>query len=540
MFYFLTLCLCDDGMEVKLKQGIVRGHLSSSYEEKNYLAFEGIPYAKPPVGDLRFAPPEPAEGWDGVLEGNKLYTCAQLLPLPYIWGPSGTEDCLYLYVYVPGDTIIKDAKLPVIVHIHGGAFMLGSPRSMALPDYLMDQDVVYVTMNYRLGILGFLSTEDAVVPGNMGLKDQSLALKWIKENIHEFGGNADSITITGLSAGGASVHYHYLSPMSKGLFSRGISHSGTALQTWALTENPLQKAILVAKNVSCDTDTTQKMVACLRSKSHKEIIIAIDGLFVLISAIPPTPFGPVIEKGGHNPFIDDHPYKLLKEKKVYDVPWINSNVKDEGIFPVGFFLHMKKMDYIAENWDTVMPSAFDMNDTVENSLKKEIVNKIKTFYYGSDLVTANNAENLVKAFSDRYFFVDSELATRTHSAAVTSPVYFYFYNFLPESNFQLRGIKPGVAHGLDAKLLYKWIILANLKSKEKQMMIVLTNFLKKFATTGVPEINGVKWDPIEPNNKDIKYLEINSPDDIEMNTMDKLGSNEFWNSLPINENNHIY
>lgn len=94
--------------------------------------------------------------------------------------------------------------------------MFGYGYSYARPHYLMDKDVILVTFNYRVGPLGFLSTQDAVVPGNMGMKDQSMALKWIKENIKDFGGNPDSITITGLSAGGASVHYHYLSPLSKG------------------------------------------------------------------------------------------------------------------------------------------------------------------------------------------------------------------------------------------------------------------------------------------------------------------------------------
>lgn len=90
----------------------------------------------------------------------------------------------------------------------------------------------------------------------------------------------------------------------------------------------------MAKNVSCETDSTDKMIACMRSKSDKELVKGVDGLFVLLSLMPCTPFGPVIEKGGENPFIDEHPYKLLKDGKVYDVPWINSNVQEEGIFPV--------------------------------------------------------------------------------------------------------------------------------------------------------------------------------------------------------------
>ncbi|RZC39039.1 COesterase domain containing protein, partial [Asbolus verrucosus] len=113
----------------------------------------------------------------------------------------------------------------------------------------MDHDVIFVTFNYRLGIFGFLSTEDDVVPGNNGLKDQVLALKWVQENIASFGGNPGSVTLTGLSAGGSSVHLHYFSDMSKGLFHRGFSQSGVALNSFSLQEQPLSKAKILADAV---------------------------------------------------------------------------------------------------------------------------------------------------------------------------------------------------------------------------------------------------------------------------------------------------
>lgn len=146
----------------------------------------------------------------------------------------GTEDCLYVNIYTPK----IHAKLDVIVYIHGGAFMFGS-GAIYQPHILLDKNVVYVTLNYRLGplgraicnlrrerdkflwnwISGFLSTEDDVSPGNNGLKDQILALKWVKENIQYFGGNPNSITITGTSAGGASVHFHTLTKESRGIYA---------------------------------------------------------------------------------------------------------------------------------------------------------------------------------------------------------------------------------------------------------------------------------------------------------------------------------
>lgn len=142
---------------------------------------------------------------------------------------------MYLNIYTPGEQPSPEDKLDVVVGLHAGAFLAGSGHSFTNGHYLMDRELIFVTINYRLGvlgkelklppengcvhlldILGFLSTEDDVVPGNNGLKDQVLALKWIQKYIKYFGGNPDSVTITGFSAGGSSVHYHYLSPLSKG------------------------------------------------------------------------------------------------------------------------------------------------------------------------------------------------------------------------------------------------------------------------------------------------------------------------------------
>lgn len=140
------------------------------------------------------------------------------------------------------------------------------------PNIIMDRNVIYVNFNYRLGPLGFLSTEDEVLPGNLGLKDQVAALKWIKENIQYFGGNPDSVTLTGVSAGGSSVQLHYLSPLSRGLFNRGISQSGSALSPWILQENAREKAVRVAEILGCVSESSQEIVNCLRQRSGRQIV----------------------------------------------------------------------------------------------------------------------------------------------------------------------------------------------------------------------------------------------------------------------------
>ncbi|XP_026327750.1 esterase FE4-like [Hyposmocoma kahamanoa] len=197
---------------VRILHGVLKGTCKISTKGRTYGSFQGIPYARPPLAKFRFREPQPPAPWPGVWDASRpLQPCLQRDAFEK--KVIGREDCLHLNVYSPKPYI--GAMLPVVVFIHGGTFMHGS-GSFYDPGHLMDKDLVVVTFNYRLGPLGFLSTGDEVVPGNAGLKDQTMALRWVRNNILMFGGNPDSVTLAGCSAGGASVHYHYLSPMSRG------------------------------------------------------------------------------------------------------------------------------------------------------------------------------------------------------------------------------------------------------------------------------------------------------------------------------------
>lgn len=176
---------------------------------------------------------------------------------------------------------------------------------------------------------GFLSTEDEVVPGNNGLKDQQLAMKWIKENIESFGGNPDSITLSGFSAGAVSVHMHYFSPSSRKLFHRGMSVSGSALNAFGLQEKAADRAKKFGEALGCDTTNSTIMIHCLKKRPAHLITKTV----LALHPAPPYPyviFSPVIEKRSKNPFLPEHPYKLLKKGKAYDVPWIASATTHEG------------------------------------------------------------------------------------------------------------------------------------------------------------------------------------------------------------------
>ncbi|ENN76283.1 hypothetical protein HUJ04_002412 [Dendroctonus ponderosae] len=205
---------------VKCQQGRMSGKMFKTREGRGIFGFLGIPFALPPVGDLRFKHPVPSGPWKGTLNASKIHP---VCPQRDIYRRSelfeGEEDCLYLNVYSPKLPTEEDASLlPVMVFFHGGGWLCGGGNTMWYgPDVLLDRDVVLVVPNYRLGALGFLSTGDEIVPGNNGLKDQNLALRWIQSNIQYFGGDPKSVTLFGESAGGASVHYHMMSPKSKGV-----------------------------------------------------------------------------------------------------------------------------------------------------------------------------------------------------------------------------------------------------------------------------------------------------------------------------------
>ncbi|KAH1187914.1 acetylcholinesterase isoform X2 [Mauremys mutica] len=279
----LALGARADELLASTRAGQVRG-LRVPVLSGQVSAFLGIPYAEPPVGRLRFRRPEPKRGWSGVLDaGAYRQACHQYVDTLYpgfpgteMWNPNRemSEDCLYLNLWAPSP---RPRNATVLVWIYGGGFYSGA-ASLDVYDgrYLAHaEQVVVVSMNYRVGAFGFLALSGSQeAPGNVGLLDQRLALQWVQGNIHFFGGNPQAVTIFGESAGAASVGMHLLSPGSRPLFRRAILQSGVPNAPWA-TVAPAEgrrRAGQLAKLVGCPPGNDSELVACLRDKSPQELI----------------------------------------------------------------------------------------------------------------------------------------------------------------------------------------------------------------------------------------------------------------------------
>ena len=232
--------------------------------------FYAIPFAKPPLGDLRFRKPQPYGNFSETFNATRMGGgCLQ--PPGYTNIPSKSEDCLQLNIYVPNNISTANLK-SVMVWIHGGGYIVGSAVQTDGSILATKGGVIVVTVNYRLGVFGFLSLNDAVSAGNYGIWDQILALKWVKDNIRSFGGNPDSITIFGESAGGFSVSLLSLIPQNQGLFHRVIAQSGTALCDLAFGDSR-PGTIEVGKRSQCEHNgDSDAFIRCMRNKPAAELL----------------------------------------------------------------------------------------------------------------------------------------------------------------------------------------------------------------------------------------------------------------------------
>ncbi|KPJ03728.1 Esterase B1 [Papilio xuthus] len=311
--------------QVTVQQGLLEGELLDAISgDRRYYSFKGIPYAAPPIQTLRFKAPQPPLPWTGVRKANQHGSPCPQKDIFTNELLAGSEDCLYLNVYSP--SLEPKAPLPVMVFIHGGGFKSGSGDVDHYgPDFLVCHDVVVVTINYRLEVLGFLCMDTAEVPGNAGLKDQVAALRWVKHNIGSFGGDANNVTVFGESAGGAATALHVLSPLSRGLFTRAIPMSGVPFCDWATSFEPRRRAFVLGKQLGLETTDPQELLEFLQNIPVEKLVDT--NPCVLVSEETESSnllkmfhFGPVVEKDfGRDHFITEDPAVAMRNGRVNKV-----------------------------------------------------------------------------------------------------------------------------------------------------------------------------------------------------------------------------
>jgi para-nitrobenzyl esterase len=336
---------------VGVVNGAVRGKVVSGVND-----FLGIPYAAPPVGPLRWKAPQPAANWSGVRDATTFGpNCAQSGATPFGIG-STSENCLYLNVYAPAVGQPRNANRPVMVWIHGGGLALGESQDYD-PTALAAAGTVVVTINYRLGALGFLAhpalADSSGASGDYGWMDQQAALRWVQRNIGQFGGDAHNVTIAGQSAGGLSVLAQVASPGARGLFSRAIVESGD----FALTQTPLATAEKAGEALAANAGCPDQSAACLRALPASALVDA-GG----ISAIPGVVDGNVLKQSIGS---------ALASGQFNRVPIINgSNHDEEQLFvAIGASVNGGKLGFLPDptvtsaNYQTEIASALSVTPT---------------------------------------------------------------------------------------------------------------------------------------------------------------------------------
>lgn len=261
--------------------------------------------------------PQPVKPWTGIFNATE--------EGPICWQagerkPNKSEDCLRLNVYTQS---YANATLPVLFFIHDGGWYAGSGSSSsnAGPYYLIDQNIVIVTFNYRLGTFGFLSLDTPEYPGNAGMKDQVLALRWVKENIIHFGGDPNRITIMGNSAGGMSVVLHLVSEQSRELFQKAITMSGGQFAQYTYPKEQIFLAKRQSKVLGCNTDSLDMIIECLKNASAREIANSVYSMFEFGRDNPIILWTPVIESDfGQERFLKESPNHLLNNGSFAKVP----------------------------------------------------------------------------------------------------------------------------------------------------------------------------------------------------------------------------
>lgn len=520
--------------ELQFDFGIVRGQDSQAQDTgRLYYTYYGIPYGEAPVGPRRFEPPVRFRGSGA----NRVVTsdtfppsCTQ--PPNREFGPS-SEDCLFLTVYAPpADVTAKK----VMVYIPGGGFTGGGHRTYVPSGMVTEYDVIVVVIQYRLGALGWISSGDDMLPGNLGLRDQLLAISWVKENIARFGGDDQDITVFGQSAGGISLSILALSPLSKGLFQKVILQSGFATTKFALAENPSSDLYRFAEQFGCKPRFYFPGLLRLYHKNIRDCLMNVEATRLVTGswAASGNIFSTgLLTGGGLAPVIDGdvlprEPYSLLADDRY---------LREQGVLDRSYILGVTNNDAgLMADIITFIPGRPYLLLTTPSNVaarvtaaaqrqfpgipSQEMLNVIDFVYtYPRNPDGSIPLQNVMDLTLDGAFLMPSLIFAR--ALAEKTSVYYYLFDHYPQLK-NPNSLFKGTNHAMDNRYLFdrsedpnvNLSFYANVFTAESEPVpAVYRGVLTSFAKTGAPTFSSAagtlaSWPRFESQHK--QYLAISA------------------------------
>ena len=495
-FLVLSISACTQLQpgQVKVEGGIIQGTLTDDLG-----IYKGIPFAAPPVGELRWKAPQPVEPWEGVKQTTD-YAPAPMQGGNPVSGKS--EDCLYLNVWTPAKA--ANEKLPVLVWIYGGGFSFGSTSDpVHNGEHLARKGVVLVSIAYRVGQLGFLAHPELSaespneVSGNYGLLDQIAGLQWIQNNIAAFGGDPDQVTIFGESAGGIAVSMLCASPLAKGLFHGAISQSGGSF-------GPTRPTTYPGENMKTLEQAEQDGLEYVKGfgLSNVEELRKLEAEKLIPQGWTMPGGWPIVD--GY--VIPDDQFKLYEAGNYNDVPVLIGYNSDEGLsFPAG----RTPQEYI---------------DNVKKRFGPYADSLIQAYPVGESSVP-RTARNLMR---DAAFGWHTWSWARLQSQTGKSDVYLYYFDQHPERPADSPQADHGTPHGVDVPFVFMNLDPKNPNISEADLSISETmgSYWTNFAKYGHPNGDGLtQWPAFSEVNPAVMYLGPKAylgpvPDEASLQVMD--------------------
>ncbi|KAG6462234.1 hypothetical protein O3G_MSEX013135, partial [Manduca sexta] len=408
---------------VTTHHGPIRGYKDP---DGSMYSFYDVPYATAPTGRDKFKAPLPPPTWtqpfDAVPRG---IICPQLyivVTVPHIM----QEDCLVANIFVP-DT--NDTNLPVVVNVHGGGFASGFGSSIHLTNFVKNNSMILITFNYRLAAYGFLCLGTENVPGNAGMKDQAALLRWVNQNIAQFGGNPNDVTVMGCSAGGISTDLLTISNMTRNLFHRAIPESGCSYGAFAIQYDPIQNARDYARLLN-DTN-----IDSIEDLEEFYLTVPAETLATRLMSTMTLPdssltFTACLERDvGVEMFLQDDPADILKNGDFPAMPLLYGLAKEEGMSRMLNILTgwLSKMN---EHFSDFLPHELEFESVQE---KERVANTVRTFYFGNRSIGLSTIPEYVDYYTDVLFGYRMMKGLTLRLEAKDQPIYLYQYSFVDEN-----------------------------------------------------------------------------------------------------------